>query len=198
MKNAGILTVLNAKSDKVAAYAATKSDSSPCAQITSLCGIPCTAIERDFEIDSCLAKLACEGERVCIIFYLQMVYGLRISEVLGIRPYDITSGGFIKINGSKGSASRLIACTLYADFFKQCKRNGAYPFNMYNRFVIYRLYKKHGISHKFDGNEKASVTHLPRHLLALQANQVEDETGIVTDALRHKSSKNKGYYVKEK
>lgn len=198
MKKAGILTVLNANSGKVAAHAATMSVLSPCAQNTSLCGDLATGVERCFELDSCLAKLACEGKRVCIIFYLQMVYGLRISEVLGIRPYDITSGGFIKIVGSKGSSSRLVACTLYADFFKQCKLSGTHPFNMYNRFVIYRLYKKHGISHKFAGNEKSSVTHLPRHLLALQANQVEDETGIVTDALRHKSTKNKSFYVKEK
>ena len=55
-----------------------------------------------------------------------------------------------------------------------------------------------GSHHKFEGNKKNSVTHLPRHLLAIEAKSIDTGGEVISDALRHKSSKSKVYYEKER
>lgn len=178
--------------------ARSKSVANPIAQTTTLCGVvgggelaEMLSIER-------FSALCGISPQVAYIYALQRDAGLRVSEALAIMPSDITSGGFVRIRGKKGSSDVLVKPTFGVEYFLWCRQSGVYPFMGIDRYYVYRLYKSLGLCHKFDGNAKMSVTHLPRHNYALQAKSVDEDSTLVTYALRHKSAKNDVYYVKEK
>ena len=187
-KHTDILTVL----------AGGKSVAKPSAQTTTLCAVPGAAGCQEMLSEESFQALCSVSREVARVYSLQRDFGLRISEVLAIRPYDITNSGMIHIRGLKGSGSVLVSPAFDRQFFAGCRASGAYPFQFINRFYVYRVYKRFGLSHKFEGNKKCSVTHLPRHDYALQAKSVDEDQTLVTSALRHKSSKNDSFYVKEK
>lgn len=170
----------------------------PCAQIAKLCS---TDSKKMFDVailgrqSAVVRKI---DERCFVVLTILMNTGCRISECLNISPYDITVSGAFYIKGLKGSESRLYKLPEVANYMVNCKRLGVYPFEGLSRFYVYRVFKKCGIGYRFEGNKHASVTHLPRHVMAIDAKSIEGGNNYVTDVLRHKSEKNRAYYDKEK
>lgn len=175
-----------------------KSEPKPSAQTTKLCasGVAGQAAVR--VSDTVIQELAKRDDRVRKLYVLMCSCGCRISEALKIAPHHITNAGSFVIKGSKGSESRMYKVSELSEWLLWCKKNGIYPFDCLNRFYVYRVFKSVGIEHKFEGNKKNSVTHLPRHLLALEAKSIDVGEEIISDALRHKSTKSKIYYEKER
>jgi integrase len=148
--------------------------------------------------DTVIQELTKRDDRVRKLYVLMSLCGCRISEALKIAPHHITNNGSFVIKGSKGSGSRMYKVSELSEWLLSCKRNSIYPFDCLNRFYVYRVFKSVGIEHKFEGNKKSSVTHLPRHLLAIEAKSINVGEEIISDALRHKSTKSKIYYEKER
>lgn len=174
----------------------TKSEPKPSAQNTKLCGSGEVVAWSPTEALATIEAVSKEDPRVGKLYAILLATGCRVSEVLSIAPHHITLSGTFAIKGSKGSGSRVFKVSEVSDYMKECKRLNVYPFATINRFYVYRLFRKLGIQHKFEGNEKYSVTHLPRHIAALEANEIKGIEGIVQDRLRHKSSKNAKFYEK--
>lgn len=105
---------------------------------------------------------------VQVIVELQLLYGLRITEVLSIGAIDIARNGLIFVRGKKGSQDRYIYSQRFSNYVMFCKVNNVARLCDYSRFYFYRLYKKLGLYFKFPGYENNSVTHFFRHALLLQ------------------------------
>ena len=130
------------------------------------------------------------------IFMLQYSGGLRISEVLSIKLEDIARDYSIRIKALKQSESRIISGECIKDYLSECKKANCQPFMNFNRFFIYRAYKKAGIFFRAQSSTKASITHAPRHLKAQslkEANFTNNEVGTV---LGHRNKKNTERYGK--
>jgi integrase len=175
-----------------------KSVAIPLAQNTTLCAEGNRSKAANINRDSIAAAIKAKDELVYVLYVVMMITGSRISEALSIAPHHITRNGSFKIVGSKGSGSRLYYDSSIAQRLIDCKFNNIYIFDRLNRFYVYRIFKSCGFMHKFDGNDKFSVTHLHRHLKALDAIEVDEDNDIVTDVLRHKSNKTKIAYEKER
>lgn len=121
------------------------------------------------------------------VLELQVLYGLRISEVLNIKPAQIMPSGQITIKGLKGSCDRFVVPVIYNQYWIQIAKSNCEISKSYNRFYFYRLYKKHGISKAFADNKKASVTHLLRYYYI--ANLVKSGKDIreIATIIGHKS-----------
>jgi len=134
-----------------------------------------------------------------VLIDLQMRFGLRISEVLRINYSDLMPLGQIRIKASKRGKSRIINYSDDYDYLRFCRANGVKPFGDYDRFFIYREYKKQGIMLFHEKDKKYSVTHAFRHLLVtMLRNEVEDNS-LISDVLGHKSRKSiESYIVKKK
>jgi integrase len=129
------------------------------------------------------------------VIELLFFYGLRISEVLRIKQYDIKSTGHILIKGLKGSNDRLIQPKYYYEFWL----NGAYGFlplgDTYSRFYYYRLFRRLGIGQKFNGNTNTSVTHYFRHNLVILLKKQGVSEDLLSNYIGHVSKKTLKYYV---
>ena len=143
----------------------TKPAISPVAQTTILLhdwdGQVLANIDRLFESKE-VRKLPLSVQTV---IELQMLYGLRISEVLGIANRDLTSQGLIKVRGAKGSSDRFIYSVRFGYYCDYVRINSIAKLCDYSRYYFYRLYKRLGIYARFNGNEVNSVTHYFRHRL---------------------------------
>lgn len=130
------------------------------------------------------------------IAHLLFANGLRISEVLQISPGDISSAGFVKIRGSKGSEDRVIHSGDACDYLLKCRKLSVFPFEGISRFHVYREFKKVGLSHRFGDNKRKSVTHIFRHMASLNAKSVNADLDTRARQLGHKSTKSTEYYGK--
>jgi integrase len=128
---------------------------------------------------------------------LQHQHGLRISEVLNISPNDITRQGNIIIRTLKKGENRIVTPIIGLAYFIDCKRYNIYPFQDFDRFMIYRIYKKAGIVYKGKGNSKNSVTHAFRHLNTLSLKNDNIDKDIIKKSLGHKSEKTQSEYGKQ-
>lgn len=132
------------------------------------------------------------------VIELLMLNGLRISEVLSIKPSDVLPNGYIRINGKKGSNDRLITSNYFRTHW-QTSFISLLPLHLYySRFYFYRLFKKIGIYGRYGSNKYNSVTHYFRHeiVLSMQKSGVDDQ--LISEFLGHKSSKSLLYYVGKK
>jgi len=135
---------------------------------------------------------------VQVIIELQMLYGLRITEVLSIGAMSIMRNGLIHVHGKKGSQDRYIYSQRFNNYVIFCKINNVAYLCDYSRFYFYRLYKKLGIYYKFAGNDKNSVTHFFRHSILnaqkIEGMEIEDSQKFIG----HKSIRSTRIYRNEK
>lgn len=130
-----------------------------------------------------------------VLIEIQLLFGLRVSEALSIGYADLMALGRIRISASKRGTSRIIN---YADrygYLEMCRRNGVNPFADYNRFFIYREYKKNGIMLFHEKDKKYSVTHAFRHLLVTMLKSEIEDKSLISDILGHKSRKSIESYM---
>lgn len=123
--------------------------------------------------------------------------GCRISELLNNDGVIVRKNGMIEVYQSKTKKKIVFRSANYNSYFMQYAGNRYRGFNIYSRFQIYRLFKKLGFSVLFDGNSKASVCHLPRHLNALLTYESTNDINDVKTALNHSNSKTSLSYVKK-
>ena len=187
-----IFDILNSESEKIP----TKSVSKPSAQSSNQCDVVS-------DVDALLSivrgsLLATKSNNIPLHHFIniQFLNGLRVSELLAVRSYDINRLGQIVIKGLKGSNSRICNTGNSADFLLQCKMNNCDPFPYFSRFFVYREFKKLGLSYRFAGNEKSSVTHLMRHLVVKLQQEDIDSLELSQSFLGHKSLKSTTHYEK--
>lgn len=131
--------------------------------------------------------------KACIA--LMYEHGLRISELLAIREYDLSPLELIRIRSKKGSAQRIIKPTLYS---QEWFRDTAYMpslLKQLNRWYFHRLCIRYGFYFYMDNGKNRSTTHYFRHLyfLGLEISQWDKET--IKNAAGHRSIKSQDYYV---
>lgn len=130
-----------------------------------------------------------------LIIHLQLLFGLRISEVLNITNYDLLSLGRIKIRTQKRGQDRIIN---YSDTYKYldfCRKTSSHPFRDYNRFFVYREYKKHGIGLFHSKTGRYSITHSFRHIAAQTLNKEVKDKKLISNYIGHKSLKSLESYL---
>lgn len=132
-----------------------------------------------------------------IVIRLLISSGLRISEVLSLKAFDIAADGSILIRSKKGSNIRYISGMEFSSFLGINAVWFCSELSCRNRWHYYRLIKRLGISVVVSGNSNASVTHLFRYAFVERiiglSGSVEESAQIVG----HKNKKNTGrYFIK--
>ena len=129
---------------------------------------------------------------------LQFKHGLRVSDILNIHYSDITNSNNIIIHQGKRSMKKIVRDDDFFDFWKNCKTSKINPFENYDRFYIYRLYRRIGIKHTERGRKRNSVTHAPRKLLAQDMEKSDFDITEIQTALGHRGKRSTEYYLNEK
>lgn len=172
-----------------------KSVTSPSAQTTRLCE-PYT--DNSKELDLRMASLLADNindKRLCSVVLLLFESGLRVSEVLNINGNDITKDLRVKIKGLKGSNNKIIKLNDNYGFWSMLQGNNLSIKDDLNRFYLYRKFKQYGLSAVYGSNKKSSVTHLPRHELALDVYSSSEDIEDVKNCLGHKNVNSSEWYV---
>jgi site-specific recombinase XerD len=126
---------------------------------------------------------------------LQMLYGLRISEVLSIKYTNISFDGSIVVQGLKGSGTRYVHPLKYVDFWLYFRQSKQVIPSYCNRFYFYRIYKKKGIFLTMRGNKKSSVTHFVRYLYIAKMLNEKIDLQSIQKVVGHKSINSTISYV---
>ena len=135
-----------------------------------------------------------ESEAVRAIVHLQLLYGLRVSEVLSIHGSAISYDGTIKVKVSKSDGYMYIRDDVFNDFWVNKVRNLHLDISYINRFYLYRLYKRKGFYILKANNVNNSVTHSLRQLRASIIEYQFKDKESVKAVLNHKSIKSSQYY----
>tara|TARA_R100000789_G_C2995341_1_gene147288 strand:- start:414 stop:1010 length:597 start_codon:yes stop_codon:yes gene_type:complete len=179
-------------------FPSTRPVASPSAQTNSLCGVNEDPKGMSSTILTVLEQLKVEGGHLYYVLLLQYQYGLRVSEALNLRCSQISKGGKILVNGSKGSADRIIVVPELARFGANSLVGDYKIFPYISRFHVYREYKKRGISLALNGTNKRAVTHAPRHVAINEVNELSKSKEKTRQFIGHKSIKSTEHYVRNK
>ena len=172
----------------------TKSVTTPSAQTTTQCNVPGHQESAASMITQARHDLKLYDSKIYLILCIQLAGGLRISEVLNIRPNDIDGLGNIRINASKGGNSRIVTCLESAEYLLWCRKNSVYPFADYNRFYIYRIYKKYNLMVQPVNSSRKAVTHAIRHIQATAARTANFDNSLISNKLGHKNPNTQKHY----
>lgn len=172
-----------------------KSSIRPSAQSTGLCKSSCNTDSVYNTILTALVKLRDYNSIIFYIAELQFSAGLRISEVLQIKYKDITKTGHVLIRALKGSRDRIVYSQNSCDYLLQCRVNAVDPFTMFNRYFIYRCYKKFHINFDLGHSSKSSVTHAFRHVYAMIQKNANISKKDIGRSLGHKNESSVDYYL---
>ena len=121
--------------------------------------------------------------------YIQSRSGTRVSEILNIQYTDIISPTIIRIKGLKRSNDRLIHIDRYSDYFIFCKVNMINPFANFNRYFIYREYRKLGFVVSFVNSNKKAVTHSFRYKYIKNLKDNDVNLDLIQKEIGHKTIK---------
>jgi integrase len=134
------------------------------------------------------------GIEVKAVARLQLLYGLRISEVLAITGNDIDRFGSIWIVGQKKSNARQVIDTELIQFYLSKRLLCTGRVFEFDRFYIHRVYKSCGINHTANGYAKNLTTHYMRHLFVKRISGQTNDLVEMANVIGHKSKTNtKGY-----
>ncbi len=170
----------------------------PCAHTVNLCAEGNVVDELGKAFELCWEQEYASRPKIALIIWLMYAQGLRVSEILNIAGKDISRSYNVRIRSKKNSNDRLINAGLFKDFLSAYVSRDRKVFEEFDRFYIYRELKKLGLKYQFAGNQKSSVTHLGRHIFALQNIPIADSEMSVSKMLGHKNESNQKYYVKER
>lgn len=173
----------------------TKSVKNPFAHNANLCGVPT-------DTNPLMLKalyLSSSGSPwppvLRSILELQLQHGLRISEVLRLRVVDLLSFSKVRIKTSKRGYNRIVSHHDGSGYLAKCKKFSIIPFADYNRFYIYREYRREGLMLFHSKDKKYSVTHLFRHLLLSQLNKEINEKELISKFIGHKKMESLKSYI---
>lgn len=132
-----------------------------------------------------------------LLYYFAMIQsesGARVSEILRIHSTDITPEGRIRLYALKRGNPRVIRVP---EIIPWLIRERSFQRNIFmdlNRFAIHREYVKQGIAAYFGQNTKRSTTHLFRHLVGIDLNQLKDGTHAIRHGLGQKTDTAADHY----
>lgn len=121
--------------------------------------------------------------------------GLRISSLLMIDFTCISSNLVITIKQKKGSNTIYAQPIYFREVWRSIYENKLTPFELYDRFFFYRLFKRYDLVLKNGAGRNDSVTHAPRKYLANELYSQENDLEVAKDALGHKSISSTKYYI---
>lgn len=175
----------------------TRAVSTPMVQNDTLCSAGQYQGPAIPDLESKLEHLSRIHMSASIFARIQLQGGLRVSELLNVKARDIDKLGRMKVKGLKGSNDRIVDINAHLGFLAPYIKAGFLPWEQWDRFVVYRAYKKAGIGLDIEGGVKKAVTHALRHI---STQLLEDNTEKMTAAkalLGHVSSSNTEIYVKQ-
>lgn len=175
-------------------FIGTQDVSTTSAQTIRLCNDGTGSGLAEYGYDMSYVYLSDYSFTVGIIYVLQSRYALRISEVLGISPKNITSSGTIIVKGLKGSNDKYIDIIELRSFFKECKVNNVSPFKGISRYFVYRTYKKFNINCSESYGTKTAVTHGFRYKKVREIQEIEKDLTVSSIVLGHKSLSSTKHY----
>lgn len=175
-----------------------RSGSTLVAHSDSMCGFVSTIEEASSAVESQLLLVSKIDRLVGIVGRLQLLYGLRISEILDIRGCDIDRLGRIVVLGKKGSSPRLVVDNQDVDWWIAQKGLGTNEVFGFNRFYVYRIYNQCGIVHSMAGKKHKVVTHYCRHLYVKSMQQSTNDIEITKHLTGHKAVGNTKKYLQSK
>lgn len=167
---------------------------SPIAQSKTLCDVVGRYLDVNFGLSSNKTAVLYQNEILTIIIYMQIIAGLRISEVLNFDINSLSSRNILIVPGSKGSKDIVIRDPLLLDILYKYKLLGFSPFDGISRFYVYREYKKMDISAVNGGKVNVAVTHSFRHKIASDIRKNGISENVITIVLNHNSTKSKNHY----
>lgn len=177
--------------------ARTKSVLTPFAQSTKLCDLG-NIEEIDVTVVSdTIERMKITNTPLYYVAYLQYAYGLRVSEVLRIRVTDVLRSGRVNIKGLKGSNDRIVYCGEFATWVRGSKSRTMLVFDTMSRYYVYREYKKLGLIASNGEKSNRLVTHLFRHLAALELRDNDIDIDTTASLLGHKNKSNTKIYRHE-
>lgn len=123
--------------------------------------------------------------------------GCRVNEVLRIKTKDVSIFNDVKIPSSKGSNERIVRIPLLQGLkiTDICKSD--YLFADYNRYYLYRCFKRNGLYLRKSGAANYSVTHSFRVIYAHSLLSISKKSKSTATAIGHKGIDTIDYYGKE-
>lgn len=176
----------------------TKAVSNPSAQNDTLCEAPGNTGAVAKAILDQVEHIRQFDMNTHIFAKTMLLGGLRVSEMLAITPRDIDALGRVMIKSLKGGVLRLCDTGENASQFLVWREHGYVPWRTWDRFFVYRQFKKYGIQIDVQGNGKKSVTHALRHVSAQISATVDPSLEATKTHLGHKSKTNTEIYAKSK
>lgn len=171
------------------------SDVDSAAQITTLLQ-PVSEVERALSLFNLWRNSKGSSvQSVAAVIGLLLYSGMRISEVLRIKGTDITINRTLFYIASKSKARCSVQIVDSWDYYSKYVGKPVYLFAHFSRFYIYRQMKAIGLSVKFGANCNSSVTHLGRHITALNAQGATQNSKDAQRVLNHKSINSTKHYL---
>lgn len=171
-----------------------KSVISPSAQTIKLCDSGTGQDTILTALSTIREQLMVKNQELWYIIDLMVSGALRVSEVLSITCNNITQTGHVLVKAGKGSNDRVVFSAEAKEFLLRCKGRGRQPFLDWNRFRVYRDFKKYNISMHIAGKTNNSVTHSLRQLVSRQLQLEGIPDTMRSKVLGHKSVSSLDHY----
>ena len=88
----------------------------------------------------------------------------------------------------------MVSAGMSTEYLITCRRKKVAPWSDWNRYFVYRLFKKYNIGIQLAGREKKSVTHAIRHSVAKSIKNNGFTIENSKQVLGHNSLKGTSYY----
>lgn len=144
--------------------------------------------------ESARTKIAQQNPRLLHLINFMTASSCRISEALKVNYWEITKTGHVKLHQSKGSGDRIVHSGMAMQYLLECLKSKRQPWADWNRFFVYREFKKFGIGLQLQGRKKKSITHSVRHTVAKQMKRAGMTIDDSKQALGQKNVKSTAYY----
>lgn len=134
--------------------------------------------------------------RLLIDFMLSS--GCRVSAAIYQQGFFVRYGGTIDVYEPKTKQHVIFRSIYFNSYYSRLPVGYCRQFTHLSRFQVYRVFVKLGINYSFEGSVNNTVTHAPRHIVALTTISSTGNINDVKEVLKHKSSKSSENYVREK
>ena len=164
-------------------------------QYATLCDIPSGLVSAYNAAYSALNNCQWLSQLDRFLLECQLLSGCRVSQLLKINYNNISNFGQVLIPGSKGSNQTVVTVTITKDYAISIANNKIQLSGQRNRFYLYRLWKRLGISVLNEGDEKYRVTHALRHSIISGMSSINVEPNVIKNEIGHKNVNSQVAYI---
>lgn len=140
-------------------------------------------------------SLSGESYELGLLYYMLVVSGCRVSELLSLSFSDVINYHQVIIRGKKGSNSREFSVLPYVDYFKLYRGSPLLIFRAFNYAFVRRAFIRHNIGFVDKNSKNKKITHAPRHQKISQLYKSINELSVVQEVIGHKSQKSTAHYL---